>query len=114
MSPADKMNRLLLAARTPFVDAAVRIVTYGLGRSVLTNCQVGIAPFAWRAVTAIYEALEHVDSARVGRRWSRQLEPEPRVRAVADRRSSLRHRSWTFCADSGGATKRGGEANGRD
>jgi hypothetical protein len=45
MSPADKMNRLLLAARTPFVDAAVRIVTYGLGRGVLTNCQVGDRPF---------------------------------------------------------------------
>ena len=29
----------------------------------------GTCPFAWRAVTAIREVRERLDSARVGRRW---------------------------------------------
>jgi hypothetical protein len=87
MSPADEMNRPLLAAGTPFADAAGRVAAYGLGKTRSYQLEVSLArktgsyPFAWCAVTAICEALERIDSA------------QSEVQAVVDTRSSLSHQS---------------------
>ena len=39
MSPPEEMNRVLLAAGTPFVDAAGTVAAYGLGKRALTNAR---------------------------------------------------------------------------